>query len=75
MNIPPLPADVVEPAITETPGNTDECSVVPIQKNPQDQELRRLRALLEEGLAGGLFTEDTDADWDELRAIAHGEQP
>lgn len=71
----PLRAYVVERVASGAYGNTSEYIRELIRKDQQDQEHRRLRALLEEGLASGPFVEDTEADWDELRAIARGDRP
>lgn len=71
----PLRAYVVQRVASGAYGNTSEYIRDLIRKDQQDQERQRLRALLEEGLAGGPFEEDTEADWNELRAIARGEQP
>ncbi len=71
----PLRAYVVERVASGAYGNTSEYIRDLIRKDQQAQERQRLRTLLEEGLASGPFVEDTEADWDELRAIAGGDRP
>lgn len=44
-----------------------------VRKDRHEQELSRLRSLIEEGLASGPATEDTEEDRKELRRIARGE--
>lgn len=53
-------------------GNTSEYVRELIRKDQREQRALRLRGLLEEGLASGPATEDTQADRDELAAIADG---
>ena len=43
-----------------------------IRKDQHEQRLNSSRMLVQDGLASGPATPDTQADWDELRAIAHG---
>jgi len=53
-------------------GNTSEYVRELIRRDQRDQECRRLRALVEEGLASGPAEPMTEADWAELDAIAEG---
>lgn len=53
-------------------GNTSEYVRELIRKDQREQEVLRLRALVEEGLASGPATPDTPEDWAELRDIASG---
>ncbi len=53
-------------------GNTSEYVRELIRKDQQDQQRRRLRALVEEGLASGPATADTTEDWAELQSLARG---
>ena len=53
-------------------GNTSEYVREMIRKDQHEQRIQRLRALVEEGLASGPPQPVTDADWEELRAIANG---
>lgn len=43
-----------------------------IRKDQREQELVRLRTLVEQGLSSGPATPDTPEDWAELRGIASG---
>ena len=54
-------------------GNTSEYVRELIRRDKRDQAVQRLRALVEEGLASGPGTPDTQADWGELDAIARGD--
>ena len=53
-------------------GNTSEYVRDLIRKDQREQEIRRLRALLQEGLDSGPATPMTAADWQELEDIASG---
>ena len=52
--------------------NTSEYVRDLIRKDQREQEIRRLRALLQEGLDSGPGRPDTPADWQELEDIASG---
>jgi antitoxin ParD1/3/4 len=54
-------------------GSTSEYVRELIRKDQREQRARRLVTLIEEGLASGPATADTQADRDELTAIARGE--
>jgi antitoxin ParD1/3/4 len=69
----PLRAFVAERVAGGQYGNTSEYVRELIRKDQQEQRVLRLRALVEEGLASGAPVADTQADWDELGAIARGE--
>lgn len=56
-------------------GNTSEDIRDLIRKDQQEQRTLRLRALVEEGLASGPAVADSQADRDELMAIALGKLP
>lgn len=53
-------------------GNTSEYVRELIRKDQREQRVQRLRALVEDGLAGGPATADTRDDWAELNVIANG---
>ncbi len=53
-------------------GNTSEYVRELIRKDQREQAIARLRAMVEQGLASGPAVPDTQADWDELKAIAKG---
>jgi len=53
-------------------GNTSEYVRDLIRQDQRVQEVKRLQALVEEGLASGKPLADTAEDWDELRSIASG---
>ena len=53
-------------------GNTSEYVRELIRKDLQDQQRRRLRALVEESLASGPASADTPEDWAELQSLARG---
>jgi antitoxin ParD1/3/4 len=53
--------------------NTSEYMRELIRKDQREQRLERLRALVEDGLGSGLATPDTQADRDQLNAIARGD--
>jgi antitoxin ParD1/3/4 len=53
-------------------GNTSEYVRELIRRDQREQDMARLRAMVEEGLASGPAVADTDADWAELDAIARG---
>lgn len=53
-------------------GNRSEYIRELVRQDQREQAKQRLRALVEEGLASGSATPDTQADWDELRDIARG---
>lgn len=44
-----------------------------MRQDQREQARQRLRKLIDEGLASGPATPDTDADRDELHAIARGD--
>lgn len=54
-------------------GNTSEYVRDLIRKDQREQHARRLRALVEEGLASGPAVADSNADRDELLSIARGD--
>lgn len=54
-------------------GNTSECIRDLVRKDQAEESKARLRALIEEGLASGTGRPLTQADEDELLAIARGE--
>ncbi|HMO49155.1 MAG TPA: type II toxin-antitoxin system ParD family antitoxin [Rubrivivax sp.] len=54
-------------------GTTSEHVDDLIRKDRREQRIRRLRSLVEDGLASGKATADKPADWDELDAIARGD--
>lgn len=54
-------------------GNTSEYMRELIRKDQREQRGQRLRTLLEEGIASGPATADTQADQDELMAIARSD--
>ena len=56
-------------------GNTSEYVRELIRKDQVEQQLRRLRTMVDEGLSSGPAVADTAADWQELRALALGETP
>ena len=66
----PLRAYVAERVELGQYGNTSEYVRELIRKDQRDQAIARLRELVEEGLASGPATPDTQADWDDLRSIA-----
>ena len=43
-----------------------------IRRDQREQDIARLRAMFEEGLASGPARADTGEDWAELEAIARG---
>lgn len=53
-------------------GNTSEYIRELIRRDQREQDVVRLRGMLEEGLASGPAAVDTPEDWDELEAIARG---
>jgi antitoxin ParD1/3/4 len=53
-------------------GNTSEYVRDLIRQDQRAQEVKRLQAMVEEGLASGQPSADTADDWDELRSIASG---
>lgn len=53
-------------------GNTSEYVRDLIRKDQREQSVLKLRAMVEEGLASGPATAMTQADWDEIDAIASG---
>ena len=69
----PLRAYVAHRVESGDYGNTSEYVRDLIRKDQQEQRIHRLRALVEEGLSSGLPTPDSQADWDELSAIASGD--
>jgi antitoxin ParD1/3/4 len=54
-------------------GNTSEYVRDLIRKDQREQHARRLRALVEEGLASGPAVADSKVDRDELLSIARGD--
>lgn len=54
-------------------GNTSELVRELIRKDQREQRVLRLRALVEEGLGSGPATADSEADREELSAIARGD--
>lgn len=54
-------------------GNTSEYIRDLVRKDQAEEARARLRALIEEGIASGPGTPWTDADRDELFALANGE--
>ncbi|MBB5273232.1 type II toxin-antitoxin system ParD family antitoxin [Quisquiliibacterium transsilvanicum] len=54
-------------------GNTSEYVRDLIRKDQREQRVRRLRALVEEGLASGPAVADSKVDRDELLSIARGD--
>lgn len=69
----PLRAYVAHRVESGDYGNTSEYVRDLIRKDQQEQRIHRLRALVEEGLSCGPPTPDSQADWDELSAIARGD--
>lgn len=53
-------------------GNTSECVRELIRRDQREQDIARLRSLVEEGLASGPARTDTADDLAELGAIAGG---
>jgi antitoxin ParD1/3/4 len=53
-------------------GNTSEYVRELIRRDQREQDIARLRAMVEEGLASGPARADTSEDWAELEAIARG---
>ncbi len=68
----PLRAYVARRVASGDYGNTSEYVRDLIRKDQREQRLNSLRVLVEDGLASGPATPDTQADWDELQAIAQG---
>lgn len=68
----PLRAYVAQRVESGQYGNTSEYVRDLIRKDQLEQRIQRLRGLVEEGLASGPGTAVSDADWDELNAIASG---
>jgi antitoxin ParD1/3/4 len=54
-------------------GNTSEYIRELIRRDQREQDIARLRAMVEEGLASGPARADTADDWAELEAIARGD--
>jgi antitoxin ParD1/3/4 len=52
--------------------NTSEYVRELIRRDQREQDIARLRAMVEEGLASGPASADTDEDWAALEAIARG---
>jgi antitoxin ParD1/3/4 len=69
----PLRAYVAQRVESGEYGNTSEYVRDLIRKDQRDQRIQRLRALVEDGLASGPAAADTQADKDELQAIARGD--
>lgn len=55
-------------------GNTSEYIRELIRRDQREQDIARLRAMVEEGLASGPAQADTPDDWAELEAIARGDR-
>ena len=55
-------------------GNTSEYIRDLVRRDQEEQAKKRLRDLIEEGLASGPAEARTDDDLNELRAIARGER-
>lgn len=53
-------------------GNTSEYVRELIRRDQREQDVARLRAMVEEGLASGPARADTADDWAELQALARG---
>ena len=53
-------------------GNTSEYVRELIRRDQREQDIARLRAMVEVGLARGPARADTAQDWAELEAIARG---
>ena len=53
-------------------GNTSEYVRELIRRDQREQDIARLRAMVEVGLASGPARADTAEDWAELEAIARG---
>ena len=53
-------------------GNTSEYVCELIRRDQREQDIARLRAMVEVGLASGPARADTAEDWAELEAIARG---
>ena len=70
----PLRAYVADRVQAGQYGNTSEYVRELIRKDQQEQRVLRLRTLVEEGLSSGASAPDTSADWDELKAIARGDE-
>ena len=69
----PMRAYVAQRVASGEYGNASEYVRDLIRKDQREQHIRRLRGLVEEGLAGGPAAADTQADRDELMAIARGD--
>ena len=69
----PLRAYVAQRVESGDFGNTSEYIRDLIRKDRREQRIQRLRALVEDGLASGPAVADTQADNDELQAIARGD--
>ena len=67
----PMRAYVAERVDSGQYGNTSEYVRELIRKDQREQAIARLRAMVEVGLASGPAVQDTQADWDELNAIAN----
>ena len=67
----PMRAYVAERVDSGQYGNTSEYVRELIRKDQREQAIARLRAMVEVGLASGPAVPDTQADWDELNAIAN----
>lgn len=51
-------------------GNASEYVVELIRRDQREQDIARLRAMVDDGLASGPATPHTEADWAELDSIA-----
>jgi antitoxin ParD1/3/4 len=54
-------------------GDTSEYIRELIRRDQREHGIERLRALVMEGLASGPATPDSEADWEELEALARGD--
>lgn len=68
----PLREYVVQRVASGEYGNTSEYIRDLIRRDQREQNILRLRALVEEGLASGPAVEQGKADWDALRGVAAG---
>lgn len=55
-------------------GNTSEYVRELIRRDQREQDVLRLRAMLQEGLTSGPAVADTREDWDELESLARGDR-
>jgi antitoxin ParD1/3/4 len=69
----PLRAYVAQRVESGEYGNTSEYVRDLIRKDRRDQQIQKLRRLVEDGLSSGPATPDTPDDWNELKAVARGD--